>query len=106
MARASAIEAISGSGLYGWLLAREEQRAARYGRDYVAPEDGAVSRYPRQRLDALRAGRPVELKASDLPPWARQGVECRWWLRAVVSADDSVQFVEDDGRRWLQENGL
>jgi hypothetical protein len=95
----------TGQGVYAFLLEREEQQIARFGRDMVC-EDGAVFHWPRHRIDALRAGEPVEVKASMLPLWAREGVECRWWLRAVVHPDDSIRFVEDDGSRWLAENGL
>jgi hypothetical protein len=91
--------------LYAWLLEREETRIARWGRDTVC-DDGAVFHYPRHRIEALRAGRPVELKASDLPRWAREGVDLQWWVRAVVHPDDSIRYVDDDGSKWLEENGL
>lgn len=45
-------------GLYAALLELEERRVARYP-DFTA-EDGAVFRYPRFRLERLRAGLPVQ----------------------------------------------
>jgi hypothetical protein len=48
------------------------------------------------RLAALRAGEPVDIAASDLPPYARAGMACHWWTRAVVDADGAVMFYDDE----------
>jgi hypothetical protein len=93
---------ISSSGLYGWLLSREEE-AARTG---YAKDGFKVYRHSPERLDELRAGRPINIRASDLPKWARVGMECHWWDRAVVGPDDTVRFEVDDGHWALQEMGL
>lgn len=80
MARLAAVSELAGAGLYQFLRVQAEYRVA---------ADGSVN-----------------VAAWELPSWARQGVEVRWWTRAVVGPDDSVTFVDDDGRRWLEENGL
>ena len=58
-----------------------------------------------ERLRTLQRGEPLDLPASDLPPWARAGMVCHWWTRAVVDADGVVELY-DDGSVWLAENGL
>jgi hypothetical protein len=60
----------------------------------------------RERLAALQRGEPVDIAASDLPPYARAGVECHWWTRAGMNPDGGVTFWDDDGAAWLAENGL
>jgi hypothetical protein len=55
MARVASPEARR-DGVYGWLLERKEQRVLECN-SYVAA-NGSVYRYPRWRLEALRAGRP------------------------------------------------
>lgn len=57
-----------GWGLYAALLELEERRVARHP-DFTA-EDGAVFRYPRFRLERLRAGLPVQVERWRLPVWA------------------------------------
>jgi hypothetical protein len=97
-----ALPQISSSGLYGWLLSREEE-AARTG--FV--KDGfKVYRHSPDRLAELQAGRPINIRASDLPKWATVGMECHWWDRAVVGPDDVVRFEVDDGHSFLDEHGL
>ncbi|WP_273734177.1 hypothetical protein [Mycolicibacterium septicum] len=92
------------SGLYGWLADREE-RAARHG-FALSHGDSPSYRGSAERLAALRAGQPVNLRGVDLPPWARVGVAVRWWTRAVVRADGTVTYQDDDGSAWLAESGL
>ena len=58
------------------------------------------------RLAALQRGEPVDIAASDLPPYARSEMTCRWWYRATVRADGTVTFGIDDGSKWLEENRL
>ena len=59
-----------------------------------------------ERLAALQRGATVDLPLYGLPSWARVDEPLRWWRRAVVSADGSVVLRDDDGRLWLEENGL
>ncbi|MGV0781464.1 hypothetical protein [Mycolicibacterium sp. XJ775] len=92
------------SGLYGWLADREE-RAARHG-FALSPADQPSYTGSAERLAALRAGEPVNIRGCDLPPWARVGVVMRWWIRAVVAPDGTVTYGDDDGSRWLAEDGL
>lgn len=68
----------------------------------AAPEQSGV--YEWLRACGRAADGPVNVPVWALPPWVR--VEYRWWRRAVVGEDDSIQFVDDDGRLWLAENGL
>jgi hypothetical protein len=93
------------TGLYTWLADRE-QRAVTAGGKLTDPTTGAAYDGSPRRLAALRAGEPVEVHASALPPWARVGVTVRWWTRAVVRPDGTVTFRDDDGSLWLAENGL
>lgn len=92
------------SGLYGWLADREE-RAARHG-FALSQGDGPSYRGAPEQLAAFRAGEPVNIRAADLPPWARVGVAVRWWTRAVVQPDGTVTYHDDDGSRWMAENEL
>jgi hypothetical protein len=78
------------SGLYARLLEREEAEPTRHP----------------QRLAALRAGRPVDICAGNLPQWARVGEETHRWRRARVTAAGAVTFYEDDGSAWLEDNRL
>ena len=105
MARAATVQLVRTTGLYAWLLDREARALAAGGTLPWTPEqpsyDGSEA-----RLAALQAGEPVDMHANDLPPYARAGVVCRWWTRAVVDADGGIRFYDDDGSRWLAENGL
>lgn len=84
------------SALYAALLARTETEA-----QHSMPLPGNAA-----RLDALRAGRPVDVSAGDLPEWARVGEPTDWWRRAIVTVTGTVEFYDDTGRRWLEEEGL
>ncbi|SUA03099.1 Uncharacterised protein [Mycolicibacterium fortuitum] len=46
------------------------------------------------------------MPVGDLPPWARAGEPVHWFHRAIVTADGAASFYDDDGSRWLAENGL
>ena len=105
MARAATIPLVRTAGLYARLIDREARALAAGGALGWSPEQPAYHG-SEARLAALRAGEPVDIAASDLPPHARAGVACHWWTRAVVSADGAVQFYDDDGAAWLAENGL
>jgi hypothetical protein len=104
MARA-ATTANTHTGLYAWLLAREDRAVANGGtlsnHDTGTSYDGTP-----ERLACLRAGRPVNIAASDLPRSARadRGT-LQWFHRAVVSPGGGVEFVDDNGE-WLAEQGL
>jgi hypothetical protein len=91
------------TGLYAWLADRE-QRAALHALFDSSTGKGYTGRP--ERLAAVRAGEPVDLPASLLPPEARPGVQCRWWTRAVVSPDGSIAYRDDDGSQFLAENEL
>lgn len=95
----------AGSGLYGWLLRREEQAHGCAGLTLPWTAEQPSYTGTVDRLAALRAGRPVNVPVSALPSWARPVGEVRWWDRAIVEPG-SVRFVGDDGRRWIEENGL
>jgi hypothetical protein len=83
-------------GLYRWLYDRAEQEDRQ-----SMPLPGNAA-----RLEAFRRGEPVNVPVSDLPKWAREGVDVRSWsLRAVVSAEGAVAYADDSGE-WLEENGL
>jgi hypothetical protein len=107
-------------GLYADLLRREQERMA--GRQtvfYVDPKDPTAGcfRRPTHRLDALEAGKPVTVSASELtsrhvqiPEHLRPGrrVGVRWWR---VTPDDVVKQANSPvvdrparGRRY-EENG-
>jgi hypothetical protein len=109
MARAATRPLATHSGLYAWLADREE-RTARNGFQLSGVEQTGCGAYSYRgtpdRLAALGCGEPVDIRAADLPAWARVGVVCRWWTRAVVGPDNTVTFRDDDGSRWLAENGL
>lgn len=93
------------SGLYDWLLERERRALAAGG---TLPWGEGTPSYDgtRARLAALERGEAVDIRAADLPAWARVSVVCRWWTRAVVRPDNTVTFRDDDGAAWLAENGL
>jgi hypothetical protein len=94
------------AGLYRWLADREERAAAAGG---ALTDPVTFNRYDsmRRRLAAVRAGEPIDIYAGDLPPWARVvGVKVYSWTRAVVRPDGTVTLKDDDGSRWLEENGL
>lgn len=73
--------------------------------------------FPRQRiLDGLRAGEPVNVPADVLPRAVRAGAPTRKGrlglatitpARAIVSADDSIRWSDDNvARLWLEENDI
>jgi hypothetical protein len=81
------------SGLYAWLVEREELAATRKG--FTLPD----------RLATLRAGCAINLAVCELPRHARAGLDTHWWCRAVVSPDGSIALSVDQGE-WLAEEGL
>jgi hypothetical protein len=92
------------SGLYDWLLDREE-RSARS--DFVLADRQTGTSYNGfpDRLATLRAGCAVNVAVGDLPPHVRFGLASHWWNRATVSPDGSIGLSNDQGE-WLRENGL
>ena len=58
------------------------------------------------RLAAIAAGQPVDVSVGDLPAWAREGQPMHWWRRATVAVTGAVDWYDDDGSRWLADNGL
>jgi hypothetical protein len=67
-------------------------------------------------LEALHAGRPIDVPFNSLPNWAKSAASSRksslglvdiYPVRAIVAADDSINFSDADAMRlWLQENDL
>jgi len=94
------------SGLYGWLVAREERAAIRSGYVLADPKTGTSYSGLPDRLATLRAGCAINLPVGDLPPHARVGLDHHWWNRATVSPDGSIALSVDDGSLWLAEQGL
>jgi hypothetical protein len=92
------------SGLYQWLVDREE-RAARLGGLPWTPEAPSYDGYP-DRLAALRAGCALNLPVADLPKHARIGLDTGWVHRATVLPDGTIVLSVDNGRMWAAENGL
>ena len=105
MARAATIPLVRTAGLHVWLADREARALAAGGPLGWSPERPAYHG-TQARLAALQLGEPVDMHASDLPPWARAGMVCHWWTRAVVDADGGIRSYDDDGAAWLEENGL
>jgi hypothetical protein len=117
MARIAVAKAVRAGGLYQALAAQEEESLrARMGAPGLSR--GRDEReYPRGRiLDALRAGRTVNVPSGSLPDWARVGIPSRRGRlglavihpqRAIVGPDDTVTWSDDDwARLWLEENDL
>jgi hypothetical protein len=94
------------SGLYGWLLEREEMAATRPGFVLSYPETGTSYSGLPDRLATLRAGCAINLPVGDLPPHARVGLDDHWPMRATVSPDGTIALNVDNGRLWAVENGL
>jgi hypothetical protein len=105
MARAATVPLVRSATLYQGLVDREERSLAAGGTLGWSPDQLSYDANP-QRLAALRAGESVDIAASDLPLYARAGMVCHWWTRAVVSADGAVTFRDDDGAALLAENDL
>jgi hypothetical protein len=104
-------------GLYRELAARAEKDLV----DWLNPGWQTGRRecdYPRRRiLEALRAGRTVNVPAGSLPAWALVGCPARPGhhpkspvirpQRAIVSPDDTIVWSDDDwARLFLEENDL
>jgi hypothetical protein len=93
--------------LYGWLRDREELAAQRGGclRNL---SHAATFRSNPDRLAALRAGQPVHYALSDLPDWARRGLDRQGlrWPRAVVDRDGRIELRDETAAEWLADNGL
>ena len=104
MARAATVSLVRTAGVHAWLVDRE-RRARDVGPLPWTPEQPAYHGSA-ERLAALQAGEPVDIPAHDLPPYARAGMACHWWTRAVVDADGEIRFYDDDGEVWLAENNL
>jgi hypothetical protein len=96
------------TGLYAWLVDREEQAHERPACTLPwTPEQPSYTGTP-ERLAAFRAGEPVALRAWDLPKWARGG-ERKEFLgnrRAVVWPDGSVQIRVTTAQEMLDDLGL
>jgi hypothetical protein len=110
---------IDAAGVYVWLLKREEAAAASAGgvlSGQFGGEGPWVYRHVPDRLEALRAGRPVNVPSGSLPGWARTGAPTRKSrrrltvtkpARAIVRPDDTITWSDDDwARLWLEEAGL
>jgi hypothetical protein len=109
-----------GDGLYEAVCERVEEDAFLHEERITSwPGDSANYPYPMRRiLDALRAREPVDVPHWAVPQWAwigqcvsrgrltGQAVEAPWMYRAIVRPDDTVTFETDDGRAWIEENGL
>ena len=89
----------------GWVSARLTRSPRKCGTLFNSDTGTSYDGTP-ERLAALARGEVVEIRAVDLPAWARVGAVCRWWTRAVVRPDNTVTFRDDDGSAWLAENGL
>lgn len=94
------------SGLYGWLLEREELAATRPGFVLSNPDTGTSYSGLPDRLATLRARCAVNLPVSDLPRHARVGMYSNWVYRATVSPDGTIVLSVDDGHLWAAENGV
>jgi hypothetical protein len=106
------------AGLYMWLLAREEAAAASPG-GMLSGQFGGEGPWSYDhvpaRLEALRAGQPVNVPFNSLPKWAKAGAPRRksarglvdiYPQRAIVGSDDSVVWSDDGwARQWLEEHG-
>jgi hypothetical protein len=77
MARLTEIDDISLTDLYAELRCREEEKYARRGHRILTVDGIAAVDSPPPQLQALRAGRPVEINDWQLPRWARSRVENR-----------------------------
>jgi hypothetical protein len=110
---------VDAAGVYGWLLAREEAAArcaggrldGRFGGEGPWSYDHVPA-----RLEALRAGWPVNVPSGSLPGWAQTEAPTRRGrfgaaiirpARAIVAADDSITWSDEGwARLWLEENDL
>ena len=115
MARIAAAPAAQHSGLYEWLREREEARVARWGRN-----DGTAFPYPKHRIEAFRAGGPVEVPGWILPRQVRQSAEYLnhhrrvypsgptvWTAQtAVVFPDNRVVYRPRTAREQLDDDGM
>ncbi|MGP4055221.1 hypothetical protein ACTWP6_10440 [Mycobacterium sp. 4D054] len=102
MARAA--HRVPRAGLYADLAERERRAMATGGTVVNTTTGTAYTAHP-ARVAAFRAGAPVSLPASAIPETARHGIECRWWTRAIVHPDGTVDFL-DDPAAWLAEAEL
>jgi hypothetical protein len=94
------------SGLYAWLVEREELAHRRPGRTLPwTPEQPSYTGLP-DRLITLRAGCAINLPVGDLPKHARVGLDEHWWNRVVVAPDGTITPTNDDALLWAAENGL
>jgi hypothetical protein len=94
------------SGLYAWLVEREELAATRPGFVLAYPETGTSYSGLPDRLATLRAGCAINLPVGDLPQHARVGMDTGWVHRATVSPDGTIELSIDNGLIWGIENGV
>ncbi|MCU1698259.1 MAG: hypothetical protein JWR34_4322 [Mycobacterium sp.] len=93
------------SGVYEWLADREERAAA--AKDSTLPwtdEQPSYTGRP-ERLSKLRAGLAVNVAVSELPRYARLGLDGHWWNRATVEPSGAIELTIDAGE-WAAEQGL
>ena len=95
------------SGLYGWLAEREELAATRPRFTLLNADGETYSGYRGlpDRLATLRAGCAINLPVSDLPKYARIGLDNHWFNRVIVAPDGTITLRDDHGE-WAAENGL
>lgn len=112
MARVAAQPAQKYSGVYEWLREREEQRVTRWG--------GSDSPYPKHRIDAFRAGEPVNVPGWMLPRAVRQSADylsrhrrlhpdgtTTWSAQtATVYPDGRIVYRPETARELLDTMGM
>jgi hypothetical protein len=100
--------ALYSSGLYDWLVSREELAATRPDFSLRKADGESYSGYRGlpDRLATLRAGCSINLPVCDLPKHARIGLDNHWWNRVIVSPDGTITLAKDDTLLWAAENGV
>jgi hypothetical protein len=91
--------------VYEWLHAREELAATRKNFTLAWSPEAPSYTGRTERLSRLRAGLPVNVAVSELPKYARVGLDGHWWNRATVDPSGAIELTIDDGE-WAAENGL
>lgn len=113
MARVAAPAVVQHAGLYEWLREREEDRVARW-----VYNDGTRFPYPKHRIEAFRAGDPVQVPGWMLPPGVRKSSEYlkhhrrvhpagATWISQTVTVfpDNRVVYRPQTAGEWLEEHG-